>query len=1217
MTADAFGFNSGDAKLTLKPGAVRQLHVFAPQDKHAVMNAAIMLSNESGMLATPARWEPVFAKQMQRVADAPHLVSTGGGVFTEPAEITLSLPGVPVPKLKRHADFYESPEELLVALGLREDQIRRSRGGDLVFRFDLNPAMELLARVTLIERLRAGVDANKGAVEGLLPRCVDLVSEITLLENNGGWSWEGMRTSPDLLVTVQTWWALTEAKKAGIAVSDKLKARVEKFIAAGVPAIAAEDYEKKAAVLHGLAAAGVADYANAAPLLRVKDKLTDTAVAFLTAALVRMERLEEARQLLALLDARATKGTAGGNAATAVWKPSTNTVRLSEPELVTSLALWSYAKLQPDSPIGAAAANWLLGSRIMSPDGGSRSSGVAVVALDAWFRGANNWPQPAPLPETLRGNSADEVLRREKGHIADGPVVEGANKFEIRPKAGRKVIASVMLLGTPDPVPDTKPWTHPEIVSRKYLHTALLHGDTALNAASTSPVTVAELGQRVRVEVRLKSTAQDVATHPQYLIWDEPLPDCFQLVPGTLAGNFNKGELLPGRIRLTYAPGVVQHLSYEIVALVPGESTAAPTVISDAYDPAKFRPGTAAVLKVLPPGEKSPDAYAMNQVEHFELAKRTFDGGQSDECLKHLEALAPSARRADFEKDLARMKLWLLTDKPDGDAAQIVSAFETLNERHPSLVIPFDRILRVGAAYQKIGEHERGAYVFSAALDANFLTDSSISAALEDHGDFAGSVDFQERLWLDAPDSEDPRGALFALSQALFRKANELKEPAPGEVLPAPVRRGQARLEKKALLARSRDLLTRYITLYPADELADDAAFSLTNAFFALKDYTGVVTAAEAAAKRHTGSTFLGQFQYMAALGHFWQFHFDAALASAAPVANGETKDRDLARYITGQIHHAQGKTAEAVDWYAKVKAKYADAADALAAFEEKKIGVPEIATWKPGEEVKLAVTHRNVKAVSLQIYKVDLMKLYLREKNLSRVTRVNLAGIAPEAAVPLDVAAAAPWTEHKADVALPLKDEGAYLVIARGDDLFTSGLVLISALKLDVREDAAGGSVRVNVLNAADGKYVADAEVKAIASGSTEIQSGQTDPRGIYEATGLNGLATVIVRQGENRFAFHRGTVDLAGGAASPESSNRRRVTLPTETDPFAGQKDFDPLQIPQSFGSGGKKVLSKDAYLENLSDDNRDIQESNFKNWDDKRRSGGKGVEAQKAAK
>ncbi len=713
-----------------------------------------------------------------------------------------------------------------------------------------------------------------------------------------------------------------------------------------------------------------------------------------------------------------------------------------------------------------------------------------------------------------------------------------------------------------------------------------------------------ESGQRIRVEVKLKSTASEVASHPQYLVWDEPLPVCFGLVPGTLEGNWDRVEFLPGLIRLTYGPGVIQPLTYELVALVPGESPVAPSIIRDAYDSTKFRPGSGAGLTVLKPGEKSPDPYVMNQAEHFELAKRTFDSGNSAECLKHLDALAPSVRKAEFEKDLARMRLWLLTDAPDGDAAQIVQAFETLNERHPGLEVPFDRILRVGAAYQKINEHERGAYVFSAALEAAFLTDSGISAVLEDQGDYPGSVDLQEKLWFQAPDSGDARGALFALSQSLFRKAEGAEK--------LPVRTGGKRLDKAGLLTRSRDLLERFLTLYPSDELADDAAFSLTNAFFALKDYPGVAAAAEAAVARHPHSTFLGQFQYMAALGHFWQFHYAEALASAAPVANGESKDRDLARYITGQIYHAEGKPAEAVVWYGKVKAKYPDAADALAAFEEKKIGVPEIATYPPGAEVKLSVTHRNVKEASLQIYKVDLMKLYLREKNLSRVTRVNLAGIAPEAAVPVDTANAAAWTDHQVAVTLPLKGEGAYLIIARGDDLFTSGLVLVTPLKLEVREDAPAGSVRVNVLTATDGKYVADAEVKAIASGSPEIQSGQTDPRGIFEATGLNGLATVIVRQGENRFAFHRGTVALAGGSmpVTPTTPQSFNVDSSGKLRPT----EFDPPQIPQSFGG---KVLGKEAYLENMTDLNREIQVGNLKNWDAKRRANGKGVQADKALK
>ena len=1118
----------------------------------------------------------------------PQEMVIAGGMATEADEIEMTIDNVrDEPMQLTTGSIAGTPTEFLTNLLLQSNNHKA--------------ASELLARITLLKRLRAGTEDQRKQSESLVSRCEDLVSELALQEVDGGWAWDGLDISPDILTTAQTWWAMHAAKQAGIVVSPKLQARVERFLETNYAGIPAEDYEKKAAVLHAMAAVGKADYANAAPMLRLRDSLSDASLALLTAALIRMERPDEAKQLLQLLEQHAEQGKVGTKIATASWKGSDRVVRLSERELITSMVLWSYAKLQPEAKLGAGAANWLLGSRIVASFNQSLSVGPAVVALDAWFQGANDWQEPGFVQ--VGGKSG--VFDKDKHQrFFDLTASAGTNKFSIAPEGGKRGIFTMVLAGIPKEITDPKPWAHPEISSRKYFHDTLLQGDNSLNSPSTSPVEKVELGQRVRVEVKLKSTAEDVAKHPQYLVWDEPIPSCFALVPGSLEGNWNKLELLPGHIRLTYGPGVIQPLKYELVAVVPGESTAGASIISDAYDPTKFRPGTAAKLTVLAPGEKSPDVYVMNQAEHFELAKLTFDGGNSEECLKHLEALAPSARKTEYEKDLARMKLWLLTDRADGDAAQIVSAFETLNERHPSLVIPFDRILRVGAAYQKIGEHERGAYVFSAALDANFLTDARISAALEDNGDYAGSVDFQERLWFDAPDSDDPRSAYFALSQGLFRKANEAEKIA--------VRRGQQKLEKNGLLTRSRDLLRRFITLYPADALADDATFSLTNAYFALKDYPSVVTAAEAAVKRYPQSTYLGQFQYMAALGHFWQFHFAEALASSAPVANGESKDRDLARYITGQIHHAQGKPADAVSWYQQVKAKYPDAAAALAAFEEKKIGLPEIATYQPGEAVKLNINHRNVKQASLQIYKVDLMKLYLREKNLSRVTRVNLAGIAPEATVPMDVANAAAWTDHTLEVALPMKDEGAYLVIARGDDLFTSGLVLITALKLDVREDANAGSVRVNVLSAADGKYVADAEVKAIASGSAEIQSGQTDPRGIFQAGNLQGTATVIVRQGENRFAFHRGNTVLKPSAfpVTP-ATPRPNVQVIREFDPNKNQ-EFDAPQIPQTNG-----VLGKDAYLQNVDKDNGAIQDKNWGEWDSKRRTSGKGVQAEKALK
>ena len=123
--------------------------------------------------------------------------------------------------------------------------------------------------------------------------------------------------------------------------------------------------------------------------------------------------------------------------------------------------------------------------------------------------------------------------------------------------------------------------------------------------------------------------------------------------------------------------------------------------------------------------------------------------------------------------------------------------------------------------------------------------------------------------------------------------------------------------------------------------------------------------------------------------------------------------------------------------------------------------------------DIKIKIDYRNIKEAALEIYKVDLMKLYLREKNLSNITAVDLAGIDPESSMKIPLGDGADFADKIKKAKLPIKEEGAYLVICRGDDLFTSGLVLITPLKLEIQEDAAG-SVRVTVRDTTAGeKYV------------------------------------------------------------------------------------------------------------------------------------------------
>ena len=169
--------------------------------------------------------------------------------------------------------------------------------------------------------------------------------------------------------------------------------------------------------------------------------------------------------------------------------------------------------------------------------------------------------------------------------------------------------------------------------------------------------------------------------------------------------------------------------------------------------------------------------------------------------------------------------------------------------------------------------------------------------------------------------------------------------------------------------------------------------------------------------------------------------------------------------------------------WYEKVRQLYPDASDAIDYFKEKKISMGEVTTLQPGEATSRSrFDYRNIKEAALEIYKVDLMKLYLREKNLSNITAVDLAGIDPESSLSIPLGDGKDFADKTKKAKLPIKEEGAYLVICRGDNLYTSGLILITPLKLEIQETPAEGSVRVNVRDlTAGGNYIPEVLVKVV----------------------------------------------------------------------------------------------------------------------------------------
>jgi len=200
-------------------------------------------------------------------------------------------------------------------------------------------------------------------------------------------------------------------------------------------------------------------------------------------------------------------------------------------------------------------------------------------------------------------------------------------------------------------------------------------------------------------------------------------------------------------------------------------------------------------------------------------------------------------------------------------------------------------------------------------------------------------------------------------------------------------------------------------------------------------------------------------------------------------------------------------------------------------------------------------------------------------------------AGDTPGIAVAeIDLGDGMDYEDKETIIDLPVEDEGAYLVICRGDDLFTSGLVLITPLHLEVQESAAEGMVRANVTDQSKKSYVDSVHVKAIGTRNAKFKSGETDLRGVFQADDIKGVATVIAREGTSRYAFYRGKSELG--------------PPPAAAQPAQAQPSAKPRQ------------LRKSDYLQNLQMGNDSLQKMNINQWDAMRRSGkGAGVEVQMA--
>ena len=255
--------------------------------------------------------------------------------------------------------------------------------------------------------------------------------------------------------------------------------------------------------------------------------------------------------------------------------------------------------------------------------------------------------------------------------------------------------------------------------------------------------------------------------------------------------------------------------------MVAGRYRTLPPRLQDADDPGRSVLGSAGELVILSPGEPPTDPYRPTPDELYARGQALFEAGRLAEAASPLEALASGyTLRDDVRKEVARMLLYshLATYQP----RKIVEDFETIREKSPELVIPFDKLLVIGRAYADIGEAERAYLGWRALAEAGYLEDARVAEALRQRGQPLEAAAYLVELWREYPDEASIESDFFGLSRLLASLAGQSETDAV-------VREdlASAGVSKADLLAQAANLARAFLARSPRNPLADEASLAL------------------------------------------------------------------------------------------------------------------------------------------------------------------------------------------------------------------------------------------------------------------------------------------------------------------------------------------------------------------------------------------------------
>ncbi|HEX7375938.1 MAG TPA: tetratricopeptide repeat protein, partial [Pirellulales bacterium] len=924
---------------------------------------------------------------------------------------------------------------------------------------------DLMAALGLQRLLGATRQAGTPQAKALDARIRSSLSLLVSSQNDdGGWNWARGEAGSNRYTASRAVWALSLAKAAGYKVADEVFEKAIGYLQGQIVATAETDYDSKAVLLAALASAGRGDFTLANRLHRNRPSLSTGALVYLALALAEMDRAPLAVDVFELIAKRKFDSAPDETRLrqSLAWSDSAAELR--------AIYLLALEKAAPENAKNKEQADWLMSHRSghrWSPD---KATGPAVLALAGWFAKTRFDAEHYQLTLVVNGFEVTKLdvtpeSKTQTVAIPAGLLKKDKQRIQFQ-LAGRGQYTYQCLLSGFVPADKLKSTTKDWIVKRFYEPAAReLDGQTiprgfdVLQGSFTAfrnTLTQLPVGQRGHVEIRVGRNNLPANIAPEkldYLVVTERLPAGVTVIEQSIQGAQGRYELAPGEITF-FLGGQSGAISFDVHGYLPGEWRAGPTTVRNAYRPEQLAVADVRALGVLPLGAKSQDEYRLSPRELFEFGKRYFERHDWQAAAKHLSDLVDHWQlQPKSYQESARMLLDVYLEL--GVDAEIVRWFELVKEKWPDVEMSFEKIVRVGAAYDKLGEYERSFLVFRATIEGSFARESGVAGFLEGQGEFSRSVAVMGRLLAEYPPEAYAAAAQYALAQRVYAYAPQ----AAGD----PKLR-EKKITRVDLIEHALSMLDGFLTAYPEDPAADQASFSLANALVELKAYRRAVERCGQFAERYPKSDYLDSFWYIIGYSHFALGEHERALQMCRKVAEAKHTDRQTGReeesrnkwqaiYILAQVYNSLGRAADAIQEYTRVAERFADARRAIAYFTRKAIELPEVSTFEPGKKVEVELKFRNVAVCDVRVYKIDLMKFSLLKRDLSHITNINLAGIRPYHEATIVLGDGKDYRDRTRNISLPLKEEGAYLVVCRGDDLHASGLVLVTPLVIEVQE--------------------------------------------------------------------------------------------------------------------------------------------------------------------